>query len=569
MRLLWVALAAALIFSGVVHATQEAPPVAAAVAEPYSNIQRADYVGPERCGECHEDNYALWRQHPHSRMNANAGPDAVLGDFSGASIAYAGFANGPDRFVPGGRATFYTRGDDYLVDVASPTGTLQRRFKVARTIGSRLVQMYTAVQLEGPEPAAHAIYTSELRLPYGYHLERNRWHSTPYFDHGYTMERPDNPIPQAITPGLDVWTTNCATCHNTYAYSQRWQVKTVYHAGFPRKDFRGALAVEPAGTIVSEDDLVTLGISCESCHFGGREHAENERPIRFMPVHEELALARTERLPEGATERETPYVINAICGQCHGRPVATYPNGGVDANSAEGYDMRGACGGQVKCTDCHNPHEAGPPLGAGLPDNPAHVAACTTCHGEYTEPAAAAAHSRHPATADVSCLDCHMPRLIRGIQAVSRTHHISSPTDLATYTRGAPNACSLCHLDKPVAWVLESLGEHWDLGRVRPEAMKNIPADVPAGEYWLSGADRTARVIAADAYARSPLGRVALPVLLDALGDPYPFARFLIRPAVERVLGRQLGRDEYDIAAPADVRKGQLAEVLARSIEAD
>ena len=34
---------------------------------PYSNIHRGDYVGPKVCGECHEENYAAWRAHPHSR----------------------------------------------------------------------------------------------------------------------------------------------------------------------------------------------------------------------------------------------------------------------------------------------------------------------------------------------------------------------------------------------------------------------------------------------------------------------------------------------------------------------
>ena len=36
------------------------------------------------------------------------------------------------------------------------------------------------------------------------------------------------------------------------------------------------------GTAISPDDLVVLGISCESCHFGGREHAQNGKPIRFV-----------------------------------------------------------------------------------------------------------------------------------------------------------------------------------------------------------------------------------------------------------------------------------------------
>ena len=32
----------------------------------YSNIRQEDYVGPEKCGECHEKNYSDWTSHPHS-----------------------------------------------------------------------------------------------------------------------------------------------------------------------------------------------------------------------------------------------------------------------------------------------------------------------------------------------------------------------------------------------------------------------------------------------------------------------------------------------------------------------
>lgn len=542
----------------------DSAPAAAAPAHAYSNIERGDYVGPEACGKCHEDNYELWKKHPHSRMNANADERSVMGDFSGTSLSYGGFANGPDRFVPAGTATFYKKDDAFMVDVASPDGDFQRRFKVVRTIGSRLVQMYTAIQLEGPEPQEHAIYKSELRLPYGWHIRRNRWLSTPFFDHGYVLEPTENPIPQHITPGLDVWTTNCATCHNTYAYSQRWDVKTVYHAGYKRDDFTGARALEPKGAEISPDDLITVGISCESCHFGGREHAENEQPMRFMPVHPDLQFTRDDVLKEGVPEQKTPYVVNAICNQCHGRPIGTYPNGSVDANSAEGYDMRTSCGGQVKCTDCHNPHTAGPVSGGGGADDPAHVGACLKCHEDYSSPEAAAKHSRHPVSAQVSCLDCHMPRIVRGIQIVTRTHRIASPTDLATFNSGAPNPCNLCHLDQTIEWALDTMATRWDLGQVRPEAKRNIPKDVASGDFWLNGPDYVRRVMAADAYSRSPLGKGALPKLLDALADPYPFARFLIRPAVERVLGRTLERAEYDIAASAEERKRQTDALLKR-----
>ncbi len=212
---------------------------AADADRPYSNIAAADYVGPQVCGECHEENYKLWQAHPHSRMNQDASGDTILGDFSGREIAYEGFADGPDRQVAGGRARFEKTGRDYTVSMFTPDGEFKRRFRITRTIGSRLQQMYVGIQTEGPEPKDHPIYSTELRVPFGFVLHQKRWFATPYTDHGYALEDPEDPIPQTVTPSLDVWDTNCSTCHNTYPYEMRLEVKTAYHPGYPRRDFKG------------------------------------------------------------------------------------------------------------------------------------------------------------------------------------------------------------------------------------------------------------------------------------------------------------------------------------------
>ena len=52
------------------------------LAEGESNIARADYIGPEACGECHAPQYAAWTTSLHRVMNAKAdAPKAVIGDF--------------------------------------------------------------------------------------------------------------------------------------------------------------------------------------------------------------------------------------------------------------------------------------------------------------------------------------------------------------------------------------------------------------------------------------------------------------------------------------------------------
>ncbi len=124
--------------------------------EGYSNIALGDYVGLETCGDCHPENYELWSRHPHSRMNANVGPETVLGDFGGRSVDYAG-----------GRAEFTTEDGSYFMTLTSPDGA-RRRYRVTRTVGSRVTQMYVGMLVEGPEPLRHRMWTREVKLPFGY-----------------------------------------------------------------------------------------------------------------------------------------------------------------------------------------------------------------------------------------------------------------------------------------------------------------------------------------------------------------------------------------------------------------
>jgi hypothetical protein len=112
-----------------------------------SNIARADYIGPEACGECHGVEYAAWTTSLHRVMNAKAdAPKAVIGDFSGAVLRYAGGEARFDRSLTGYAMTV-TRGERTT------------RYRITRTIGKAHLQEYVGVE-EG--------HTDEVRLPFGY-----------------------------------------------------------------------------------------------------------------------------------------------------------------------------------------------------------------------------------------------------------------------------------------------------------------------------------------------------------------------------------------------------------------
>jgi hypothetical protein len=132
---------------------------------------------------------------------------------------------------------------------------------------------------------------------------------------------------------------------------------------------------------------------------------------------------------------------------------------------------------------------------------------------------------------------------------------------------GAPNACNLCHLDRSIRWTLDALATDWGAPIPTDAAWRAIYGDLdtPLGPMWLSSPSGQLRITAAAAYARSPLGRAALPSLAILLEDPVAYDRMWSLFAVEDVLGRRLTRDEYDPLADQATRSIQVDALRARA----
>jgi hypothetical protein len=535
----------------------------------YSNILPADYVGPEICKQCHQDEYKAWSHHPHSRMNKDAGEQTVVGDFSGKRVAYE------DGFI------VFAREKGAYTMTLERGGKMVRRFRVTRTVGSRFMQFYVGVQTLGPEATDNRLYFQEQKLPFGYWFKLKRWLPTSYFDPvGPETNKDGTPAYDPFDhPRGRPWSQNCMLCHNTYAFAYRLALPNGL-AGFPPEDIalkQRELGAELAKTLAPPSDaartvreridpdknLVTLGISCESCHFGGREHALEKRVIRFLPTSPWLRVQPKDPA-KAISDKENPYFVMNACAQCHRARVSLFPNGSGTWNSREALDMMtGACASKIKCTDCHNPHQAGPPEAAR--DDASHVNACLECHAPLQKAAARAAHIQHSAA--VSCLDCHMPRATQGLEEVVRTHRISSPTELRMLAAGSANACNLCHLDRSIAWTLRELEQRWkkkiepgpDWARAYGGSLDN-----PVGLAWLHGPDSSMRLVAAQAYSRTRLGRTFLADVIRGLGDPIPVNRVFGTFAVERIRGRTVSVSEFDATAPPAVRSKQIAAMLDR-----
>ena len=165
-------------------------------------------------------------------------------------------------------------------------------------------------------------------------------------------------------------------------------------------------------------------------------------------------------------------------------------------------------------------------------------------------------------------MNCHMPRLNEGLQDVTRTHMIFSPTRLDMIKADHPNACNLCHVDQPVSWTLKHLKEWYatDFSEVKLDNHAPQP-DQRAGLRWLKSPNEAVRLIAADALTRSK-AKWALPDLIDALDDPYLLNRQFARKGLETMLGIRLSDFGYRFYMTPVERRGPLShlrsELLAK-----
>jgi hypothetical protein len=539
----------------------------------FSNTLPGDYVGPESCQTCHQQIYDSWSKHPHSVMNQWATPKTVKADFSDQSIAFLG-----------GTAHFAREGDRYTMSLKR--GKTERKYTVLRTVGSRFTQFFIGKQIEGPEPKDHVLYTTEQRLPFAYWFRAKRWLPESYFDpwgpdlhsNGAAKRDPyDKPDPLS-------YNQNCMVCHTTYPYLYRLGNYRV-RRGFPPDDLvfdDNAVWGEwkktvPLGELYDDKlsrqldpnkHLVRMGISCESCHFGGRVHVKEETTVAMFPVSNSPSIRVAP--PTEAQGRESwknQYLVNGICRQCHSAKGDTYPNGAAVGNSREALDLAaGECSSQMSCTNCHNPHES---IGLKPPDpNPVHIQACVGCHDKYDSPEVVQAHGAHPREANVTCMDCHMPRIAQGIDEIVRSHRVSSPTDTKMIAAASVNACNLCHLDQSIQWTVDALKERWNVSiALKPEwRLQYRGFDTPLGPLWLMSKEHAERKAATAAYVRSPLGKKSLPLLMGQLNDVAPANRMFALFGIQKLLGCELRLEQYDPTLPPPQRQKQI-NALASSLD--
>lgn len=548
----------------------------------FSNIRLADYTGPEACQSCHKENFDHWMQHPHHKMNMEAIEGNVLGDFSG----------GPNARIEyrGGVATFYQQDGQYRMRLERDG--IARTFHVTRTIGSRFFQYYAGILIDGPTPAtvlpewpAEKLREVDHTLPFGYWLDEQEW--VPAVHVGDRGEPPDSQREDPfIYPSRDPYTARCSSCHTTlpagdwmlrYYSARRLEEYTPHFISFHASDFladefpeilptREQAKVTPTETAYQmlyhtlervpwKRNTVTLGISCEACHFGCQQHVDDTKQLpKFFPAGEEVLVYDHKQLGDELWDRNSAN-INFVCARCHSGERPQFAHGMSTWNSTESSDaFRGHCYDlekaqhagmqQLTCVHCHNPHQK---IGKTWTRTPAQDdATCLACHQQFEAPDQLQAHTHHPVNHEGSrCMNCHMPKVNEGLQDVVRTHTIYNPTEPRMIESNQANACNLCHVDQPINWTLRYLNEWYGKSYSETKIASNYPLrEGSAAIGWLHSEHEPTRMVAAGALADAD-AQWSIPDLIRMLDDPFMLNRQFTQRWLEEMLEVDLAQFGY------------------------
>jgi predicted CXXCH cytochrome family protein len=542
-----------------------------------SNIHPDDYVGPESCRKCHPKNHRDWSNHPHRRMNGLATSENVMGDFSGgAHIDYFG-----------GTATFEQEDKQFFMRLAR--GDNRLNYEVTQTIGSRFYQYYVGKLLNATEKLDEFYYREDHVLPFGYWLERQEWVPVVHV----TRELPDGQRLDPFRPVSDEaiskqsYSTQCNYCHTTFPLGDmfirhpsligrhapvklHWSISSYLSSAhddlWDSSRDPAALSnqkfAEMMDTIVEFDapeQAVTLGVSCEACHLGSREHAQNpQRLPEFFPRSPHLHVEAQE---SGFDFSRNAANVNWACGRCHAGNRPQFAAGMSTWNSTEYTDAtRGSCYSKLKCVDCHSPHKAIGQEWALSPDQNDRL--CLKCHEKFEPVEQLVAHTHHPAgSSGAHCMNCHMPRINEGLQDVVRTHMIYSPTNREMIEANHPNACNQCHVKESIEWTQKYLND-WYGAEYDPDVVAQNYSDSQDSVVlgWLKSGNESVRLIAADCLARTD-SRWALPQLIEALDDPYLLNRQFVLKHLESMLGIRLDKYGYRFFMGPAERRAPLQEI--------
>ena len=566
---------------------------------PASNVTRGDFAGSRACAGCHSDIYERWQQSPMHRMTRRMSHGQARAPFDGSQFRFKNDL-----------ATMVSRaGQHYMQLRSAKYGSSW--FRITKVIGGRYREDYAGVQV--PTPEAGAPGSGEERiLPVSYLLFDNTWRYK-----GYSVMSPER---DGLKRGL-AWRKSCIFCHNTAPWLSLYYDE-LYGVGAPT--YQGAaslklpaerrlsytindtagfehairqevelLAELPAeGDSVealleeaaahtkahfSEEHLIEIGIGCEACHGGSLAHSRDPLDVRpsFTPTGSFLQTTTSSGRPVPAALAQSH-----SCAKCHTVLFSRYPftweggergfsPGGSSMNSGEARDfLLGGCTSELGCASCHDPHAEDAARSLIDLQTVAGNRVCTSCHTSLESPAGLERHTHHMRdSAGSACIACHMPKKNVGLDyELTRYHRIGSPTDKQRVEADRPLECALCHTEKSVLELVESMETLWNKSYDRQRLQRLYGRDLRhnALRATLEHGKPHEQVVAIALYgqAEQAVKSDATELLLAQLAHEFPLLRFFARKALEQVTGVPLALDMH---APGHALRDAARRALAQS----
>jgi predicted CXXCH cytochrome family protein len=549
-----------------------------------SNLLRGDYAGSRACADCHGAIYSAWESSAMRGMTRDAEDAVIRAPFDGAALR-----------VSDDTCTMEMRGGQRTMRVV--TANHSETFRITKIVGGRYREDFVGLDQHGEERVLPATYVFSTRS----------WRYK-----GYSVMVKERP--RMATKGR--WSRECLPCHNTLplatmlyddidpsvpSYQGKLSDRVIPRAraftaravdvpGLSRAlgdeiEFLGNAppgedmslhGVLSAAAIANQQHLdgphlVELGVGCEACHNGAREHAANPDALPTFAVRSTLMAVTP---PPGQQGTRAQW-INHTCAKCHtvlftqyawtweGGTRAHHP-GGSSISSGEGRDYQlGGCATQMACTTCHDPHTTDPPARLAALATPAGNVTCTACHAAFASAQAVAQHTHHAGgSSGTSCVACHMPKKNMGLDyALIRYHRIGSPTDPRRVEGDRPVECALCHADRSVEQLVSTMerwwGKHYDRAALRALYGDDLSVNALRATLERGKPHEQAVAIAVLGDARD---HSAIPLLAAQLSHDYPLVRYFAQRALETLTGAPV---PIDVGAPAaEVRRATDAWLL-------
>lgn len=554
------------------------PPADSRPAKLHSNVLRSDYAGSGACAQCHADIFARWARSPMHNMTRLPERAQIATPFQGSVFRFK-----EDRVLLSEQG-----GARFLRIESRRFG--DRLFRITKVIGGHHREDFAGIEVSQPDASAAVIgdRRQERVMPISYVLAS---HSFRY--KGYSVMSPERP---GLRPG-GVWNRTCIFCHNTVPLlstvlgalsgpgtppyqgevvdpllpperrqelvitdERALRAAVVAELSFLRGGMSSAISKigdEPVAEVLrqgvrytrglfNQTHLVEVGIGCESCHGGAKEHvADSRRRPSFVP-RSELFSVKPE--PQNFAQQ-----INRVCARCHQVLFSHYPHtweggnrqrepGGSNINSGEARDMlMGGCASQMSCVTCHDPHApeqenqrrmAELEAGAGN-------AICLRCHEKYREPTALRSHTHHDvAGAGSLCMNCHMPKKNMSLDTrLARYHRIGSPTDRARVEGDRPLECALCHADRSIESLVADM-ERMYAKTYNRQALQQLYGDLSQNAMMATlQRGKPHEQVVAIATLGNQKRRDAVPLLAQQLVHPLPILRYYAQHALEQIVG--------------------------------